>query len=80
MTMTRILATTALAASFALATAATAAAYGGADANGEAQNSPGIVSGNLVQAPVQIPINACGDSISVVGLLDSAFGDRCEDL
>ncbi|MEI5099810.1 chaplin [Streptomyces sp. PmtG] len=52
----------------------------GADANGEAKNSPGVVSGNLVQAPVHIPVNACGNSVSVVGILNPTFGNVCENV
>jgi ABC-type Fe3+/spermidine/putrescine transport system ATPase subunit len=36
-------------------------------AAGAAQGSPGVVSGNTVQAPVHVPVNATGDSISVIG-------------
>ncbi|MFD9909822.1 chaplin [Streptomyces sp. NPDC059063] len=50
-----------------------------ADAHGKAENSPGIVSGNLVQAPVHIPVNACGNSVSVVGILNPTFGNVCEN-
>ncbi|MBL1089226.1 MULTISPECIES: chaplin [Streptomyces] len=51
-----------------------------AHANGEAKNSPGIVSGNLVQAPVHVPVNACGNTVSVVGLLNPTFGSVCENV
>ncbi|MEV7792218.1 chaplin [Streptomyces sp. NPDC087512] len=37
--------------------------------------SPGIASGNLVQAPVHVPVNAVGNSVNVVGLLNPAFGN-----
>ncbi|GGP83086.1 MULTISPECIES: chaplin [Streptomyces] len=56
--------------------AGAAAAHGGADAHGKAENSPGAVSGNLVQVPVQVPINATGNSLNVVGLLNPAFGNE----
>ncbi|WP_030571257.1 chaplin [Streptomyces aureocirculatus] len=56
-----------------------ATAHGGADAHGAAKNSPGIVSGNLVQAPVHVPVNACGNTITVVGALNPAFGNVCEN-
>ncbi|MFE3584075.1 chaplin [Streptomyces vinaceus] len=39
--------------------------------------SPGVLSGNLIQIPVHIPINACGNSVSVIGLLNPAFGNTC---
>ncbi|WP_323180361.1 chaplin [Streptomyces sp. NBC_00102] len=49
----------------------------GATAEGVAQGSPGILSGNSVQAPVDIPVNACGNSVDVVGLLNPVFGNEC---
>lgn len=48
-----------------------------ATAHGYAQDSPGIVSGNNVQVPVHIPVNVCGDTISVIGLLDQAVDNHC---
>ena len=52
-----------------------------ADANafGEASNSPGVLSGNVVQIPVSIPINVCGNSVDVVGALNPAFGNSCSN-
>jgi hypothetical protein len=50
-----------------------------ASAHGFAQNSPGVLSGNNVQVPVSVPVNACGNSISVIGVLDSAFGNNCQN-
>ncbi|MBL1086329.1 chaplin [Streptomyces actinomycinicus] len=52
-----------------------ASAHGGAQAAGEAHGSPGVVSGNLVQAPVHIPVNAVGNSVNVIGALNPAFGN-----
>ncbi|RAG87100.1 chaplin [Streptacidiphilus pinicola] len=48
-----------------------------ATANGVAANSPGFLSGNLIQVPVHIPINLCGNSVNVIGLLNPAFGNHC---
>ncbi|WP_431042105.1 chaplin [Streptomyces sp. P1-3] len=70
----------ALASAATLACAGTALAHGGANANGKATNSPGIVSGNLVQAPVHVPVNACGNTITVIGALNPTFGNVCENL
>lgn len=50
-----------------------------ATAHGFAQDSPGIVSGNNVQVPIHIPVNVCGDTISVIGLLDQAIGNHCQN-
>ncbi|GAA1946235.1 chaplin [Kitasatospora viridis] len=60
-----------------LAGAGVAAANGGAGAQGAATDSPGVVSGNLVQVPVHVPVNICGNTVSVIGLLNPAFGDAC---
>ncbi|MFF8259038.1 chaplin [Streptomyces virginiae] len=48
-----------------------------AGAQGVAAYSPGVGSGNLIQVPVHIPVNACGNSVSVIGLLNPAFGNTC---
>ncbi|GAA2647815.1 MULTISPECIES: chaplin [Streptomyces] len=70
--------------SFAIAaTAATvvmgAAGLASADAgaHGAAVGSPGVLSGNLAQVPVHIPVNVCGNSVNVIGLLNPAFGNTC---
>ncbi|WP_371615332.1 chaplin [Streptomyces sp. NBC_00454] len=52
-------------------------AYADADAGGRAERSPGLLSGNLVQLPVHTPVNVCGNTVSVVGVLNSAAGNRC---
>ncbi|MEJ8668750.1 MULTISPECIES: chaplin ChpE [unclassified Streptomyces] len=52
-----------------------ASATDGAHADGKAVGSPGVVSGNLVQAPVHIPVNVSGNSVNVVGILNPAFGN-----
>ncbi|GKQ39675.1 chaplin ChpH [Streptomyces sp. A012304] len=48
-----------------------------AGAQSAAVYSPGVVSGNTVQVPVHVPVNACGNTISVIGLLNPAFGNVC---
>ena len=58
-----------------LLSAGTAAASAGAE--GIATNSPGVLSGNVVQVPVHVPINLCGNTVSVIGLLNPAFGNTC---
>ncbi len=62
-----------------LAGVGVAAAHGGAGAQGVAENSPGVLSGNVVQVPVHIPVNVCGDTINVIGLLNPAFGNNCQN-
>ncbi|MCX5072095.1 chaplin [Streptomyces sp. NPDC060334] len=48
-----------------------------AGAHGAAVGSPGVLSGNLVQVPVHVPVNVCGNTINVIGLLNPAFGNTC---
>ncbi|MCY0946946.1 chaplin ChpH [Streptomyces antarcticus] len=48
-----------------------------AGAQGAAIGSPGVLSGNVVQVPVHVPVNVCGNTISVIGLLNPAFGNTC---
>ncbi|MEU6229149.1 chaplin ChpD [Streptomyces sp. NPDC047042] len=54
-----------------------APAFADAEAEGVAVGSPGVLSGNVVQVPVHIPINVCGNSINVIALLNPAFGNTC---
>ncbi|MEW1644678.1 MULTISPECIES: chaplin [unclassified Streptomyces] len=44
-------------------------------ADGQAAGSPGVGSGNVVQVPVHIPVNAVGNSVNVIGVLNPAFGN-----
>ncbi|MFF7455378.1 chaplin [Kitasatospora sp. NPDC008115] len=46
-------------------------------ASGVAANSPGVLSGNQIQVPIHIPVNVCGNSINIIGLLNPAFGNTC---
>ncbi|MDQ0990983.1 chaplin [Streptomyces sp. V3I7] len=50
-----------------------------AGAGAEAIGSPGVLSGNLVEVPVHVPVNVCGDTVDVIGLLNPAFGNKCEN-
>ncbi|MFJ7422272.1 chaplin [Streptomyces uncialis] len=52
-------------------------AHADSTANGAAVGSPGAVSGNTVQLPVHVPVNACGNTVNVVGLLNPAAGNTC---
>ncbi|MFI9465592.1 chaplin [Streptomyces xiamenensis] len=53
-------------------------AHADADAHGGAANSPGVASGNTVQVPINVPINVCGNTINVIGVLNPAFGNTCQ--
>ncbi|MGY1500684.1 chaplin [Streptomyces sp. QTS52] len=68
----------------ALSTVAVAAVAGTAgvaaadsDAHGVAAHSPGVLSGNVLQVPIHIPVNVCGNTVNIVGLLNPAFGNTC---
>ncbi|MEU9338335.1 chaplin [Streptomyces sp. NPDC048290] len=52
-------------------------AVGGSSAGGGATGSPGLISGNTIQLPVDVPVNACGNTVNVVGLLNPAAGNTC---
>jgi hypothetical protein len=71
----RGLALTSVAAAAMAGTAGIAAAD--SDAHGAAAHSPGVLSGNVVQVPVHIPVNVCGNTVNVIGLLNPAFGNTC---
>jgi hypothetical protein len=45
------------------------------DATGASQ-SPGAISGNVIQAPLNVPVNAVGNSVNVIGVLNPAFGNE----
>ncbi|WP_405798306.1 chaplin [Streptomyces sp. NBC_01506] len=66
-------------AAFLLAGAGMASATGhsGASAEAVAANSPGVLSGNVIQIPVHVPINLCGNTVNVIGLLNPTFGNTC---
>ncbi|WP_405718265.1 chaplin [Streptomyces sp. NBC_01537] len=49
----------------------------GASAEAVAVGSPGVLSGNVIQVPIHIPINVCGNSINIVALLNPAIGNTC---
>ncbi|MGW6612256.1 chaplin [Streptomyces erythrochromogenes] len=67
-----------------VALAAGAVVFGGASAasadagaQGVAAYSPGVGSGNVIQVPIHIPVNACGNTVSIIGLLNPSFGNTC---
>ncbi|MFD3535054.1 chaplin [Streptomyces sp. NPDC058664] len=62
----------------ALSGAGMAVADSGADAIAAA--SPGVASGNVVQVPVHVPINLCGNTVTVIGLLNPTFGNTCANI
>nr|MCY0983155.1 chaplin [Streptomyces tirandamycinicus] len=65
----------ALAVTGVLAGAGSAVADSGASA--AASGSPGVLSGNVIQVPLHVPLNVCGNSLGVVSLLSPAVGNAC---
>ncbi|MEV0224767.1 chaplin [Streptomyces sp. NPDC050704] len=66
---------TSVAAAAMAGTAGVAAADSGA--HGAAAHSPGVLSGNLIQVPVHVPVNVCGNTVNVIALLNPSFGNEC---
>ncbi|KKD03795.1 chaplin [Streptomyces sp. WM6386] len=54
-----------------------APAFADAGAEAAAVHSPGVLSGNVVQVPIHIPINVCGNTVNIIALLNPAFGNTC---
>ncbi|AYG84567.1 hypothetical protein DWB77_06781 [Streptomyces hundungensis] len=72
------LAATVLAATAVIGTAGAAAADPNPpEATGVAQNSPGVLSGDVVQVPIDLGLNVCGDTIDIIGLLNPASNNAC---
>ncbi|MFF2149487.1 chaplin [Kitasatospora sp. NPDC058190] len=55
-------------------------AFASAGAEGVAAGSPGVLSGNQIQIPVHIPLNICGNTVDIVGLLNPTFGTHCANI
>ncbi|GEB61611.1 chaplin [Streptomyces gardneri] len=60
-----------------MAMGAASPAIADAGAGAVAAGSPGVLSGNVVQVPIHIPINICGNSINVIAALNPAVGNVC---
>ncbi|POX43859.1 chaplin, partial [Streptomyces sp. Ru72] len=54
-------------------------AHADSAADGTAAGSPGLISGSTLQVPVHVPVNVCGNTVDVVGLLNPAAGNACEN-
>lgn len=67
----------AVAAGTLMALGAAAPAMADSGAGAVAAHSPGFLSGNVVQVPINIPINLCGNTLNLVGALNPAFGNAC---
>ncbi|MFI1967167.1 chaplin [Streptomyces pathocidini] len=57
------------------ATVGVASANSGAE--GVAAHSPGAISGNVVQVPIHVPVNLCGNTVNVIAAANMAIGNTC---
>lgn len=64
-------------AAFSVVGIAGTASASGSGAVGNAVGSPGLLSGNVIQVPVNVPINLCGLNLSILAALTSADGNVC---
>ncbi|MFK0023751.1 chaplin [Streptomyces sp. NPDC090798] len=62
------------------ALAVTMPAHADATADGGTAASPGLISGNTLQLPVHVPVNVCGNTVNVAGLLNPAAGNGCANV
>ena len=49
----------------------------GGSPGGSSSGSPGVLSGNVVQVPVHVPVNVCGNTVNVIGVLNPTAGNTC---
>ena len=76
MSMRKTLVAAAVAAVAVFGTAGSAFASG-SGAIGGASDSPGLLSGNVIQVPINLPVNVCGNDISILAALTGAAGNTC---
>ncbi|MEU8893762.1 chaplin [Streptomyces sp. NPDC048442] len=71
------LATTVLAAATVIGAAGAAAADPPPPPTGVAEDPPGVLSGDVVEIPINAPANVCEDTIDIIGLLNPASNNNC---
>ncbi|MEU9287395.1 chaplin [Streptomyces sp. NPDC048275] len=59
------------------ALAVTMPAHADSTVDGGTAGSPGMISGNTIELPGHVPVNVCGNTVNVVGLLNAAAGNSC---
>ncbi|MFI0807322.1 chaplin [Streptomyces echinatus] len=55
-------------------------AAAGTGAQGTSLNSPGVISGNTIQVPLHVPVNVCGVTADVIGVLNPTCASSCAGL
>ncbi|MFC9913631.1 chaplin [Streptomyces sp. NPDC127197] len=51
----------------------------GAHAEGVAKDSPGVLSGNSLQVPVDLSVNVCGNAVDILAVFNEAADDTCSN-
>ncbi|MER5397528.1 chaplin [Streptomyces sp. NPDC002599] len=51
--------------------------WSGASSYGETHGSPGLLSGNQVAAPVDLPVQLCGNTLDVIGIANPVSDNSC---
>lgn len=51
----------------------------GAEASAVSKGSYGVGSGNIVQVPIDVPVNACGNSVDGLAVFDEATKTSCHN-
>jgi hypothetical protein len=60
-----------------LALGGAAPAFADTGAGATTADSPGVVSGDVIQAPLHMPLNFCGATVDVAALMNPALGSHC---
>jgi hypothetical protein len=53
--------------------------FADSQAQAATEDSGGVLSGNTVQAPVNLPLNLCGNTVTVIGSGNSSSGNVCSN-
>ena len=43
----------------------------------DSSDNNGIANGTQIAAPIHLPVNVCGNTVNIIGLLNPAFGNVC---
>ncbi|WP_133911392.1 chaplin [Streptomyces sp. NBC_00582] len=62
-----------------LALGAATPAFADNETIGIASHSPGFLSGNVVQIPIDFNANVCGNTLNLPGALNPTFGNHCSN-
>jgi hypothetical protein len=69
-----------IAAAGAAAAGAAGTALADSHAGAVAAGSPGVLSGNVIQVPINMPVNLCGNTHNWFAALNPTFGNTCANI